>query len=129
MSQITNGMPASPRRVTAWKKSRHSNPHGDCVEFRELEGGKVAVRNSRCPDGPALIFARAEMAAFVQGAAEEEFVGRGQSNSPARMPVVNANHSSAVNVSAGAVGSLESRTARTPRPESATSRQFPEVPL
>jgi hypothetical protein len=36
----------------------------------------------------------------------------GQSNSPARTPVVNADHCAAVNFRAAPVGSLESRTAR-----------------
>jgi hypothetical protein len=73
MSQTTNGVPVNSLRVATWKKSRHSNPNGDCVELGELEGGKIAVRNSRYPGGPALIFARAEMTAFVQGAAAEKF--------------------------------------------------------
>jgi hypothetical protein len=66
----TNSMCARSLPVAAWRKSRHSNPHGDCVELGVLEGEKIAVRNSRHPCGPALIFARAEMAAFIHGAAE-----------------------------------------------------------
>lgn len=66
----TNSMRARSLPVAAWRKSRHSNPHGDCVELGLLEGGKIAVRNSRHPGGPALIFARAEMTAFIRGAAE-----------------------------------------------------------
>ena len=77
MSQTTNGMPTSSLGVATWQKSRHSNPHGDCVELAKLEGGGIAVRNSRYPGGPALVFARAEMAAFIQGAAERYFSGRG----------------------------------------------------
>jgi hypothetical protein len=34
---------------------------------------EIAVRNSRHPGGPVLIFPRAEMAAFIQGAKEGEF--------------------------------------------------------
>jgi hypothetical protein len=82
MSHSVNSMPASSLIVTVWRKSRHSNPHGDCVELGELGGGEIAVRNSRHPGGPALIFARAEMAAFIQGAAESGFCGRDQSTSP-----------------------------------------------
>jgi Domain of unknown function (DUF397) len=67
---LTNGMPAKSLPVAAWRKSRHSNPHGDCVELGQLEGGKIAVRNSRHPSGPALIFARAEIAAFILGATQ-----------------------------------------------------------
>ncbi len=34
---------------------------------------RPSVRNSRHPGGPVLIFTRAEMAAFIQGAKEGEF--------------------------------------------------------
>lgn len=57
----------------AWRKSRASNPNGDCVELAGLDGGEVAVRNSRDPRGPALIFTRAEITAFLRGAKDEEF--------------------------------------------------------
>ena len=56
-----------------WRKSRASNPSGDCVELAGLEDGGVAVRNSRDPRGPALIFTRAEIAAFLRGAKDREF--------------------------------------------------------
>lgn len=83
MPQITNGMPATLLRRATWRKSSHSNPSGDCVELAKLENGEIAVRNSRHPGGPALIFTRAEMAAFIQGAAEEEFAGSRQSQARA----------------------------------------------
>ncbi|MBN9097474.1 MULTISPECIES: DUF397 domain-containing protein [unclassified Pseudonocardia] len=56
-----------------WRKSRASNPSGDCVELAGLDDGGVAVRNSRDPRGPALIFTRAEIAAFLRGAKDREF--------------------------------------------------------
>ncbi len=56
-----------------WRKSQASNPNGDCVELAGLRGGEVAVRNSRDPRGPALIFTRAEIAAFLRGAKDAEF--------------------------------------------------------
>ena len=56
-----------------WRKSRHSNPSGNCVEIAELPGGAVAVRNSRHPAGPALIWARAEFAAFLAAAKDGDF--------------------------------------------------------
>jgi hypothetical protein len=49
-----------------WIKSRRSNPNGDCVEMARLPGGEVAVRNSRDPGGPALIFPRQAIAALVR---------------------------------------------------------------
>jgi hypothetical protein len=68
----SNDSPASQLRVT-WRKSRWSNPSGNCVEVAALPGGEVAVRNSRHPSGPALVYTRAEMAAFLAGAKDGEF--------------------------------------------------------
>ncbi len=68
-----NGVRASRLRSVSWRKSRHSNPSGNCVEAAELPAGGVAVRNSRFPDGPALVFTRAEWDAFVRGARDGDF--------------------------------------------------------
>lgn len=71
---IFNGMPASELPTKGWIKSRRSNPSGNCVELAELEQDSlVALRNSRDPDGPALIYTRAEIEAFVRGAADGDF--------------------------------------------------------
>jgi hypothetical protein len=59
--------------VATWRRSRASNSSGSCVEVAGLPGGEVAIRNSRYPRGPALIYTRAEMAAFVAGAKDGEF--------------------------------------------------------
>jgi hypothetical protein len=70
---IDNGMPASALYGVSWHKSRRSNPEGSCLEVAQLPDGKVAVRNSRHPSGPALIYTPAEIRAFIQGAKEGEF--------------------------------------------------------
>lgn len=57
----------------AWRKSFASNPSGNCVELSGLEEGSVAVRHSRAPRGPALIYTRAEIAAFFRGVKDGEF--------------------------------------------------------
>ena len=56
-----------------WRKSSVSNPSGNCVELAELADGTVAVRNSREPQGPVLIYTRAEIAAFLEGVQRGEF--------------------------------------------------------
>jgi hypothetical protein len=68
-----NGVTASELDWAEWRKSTFSNPSGNCVEAAELSSGEVAVRNSRFPDGPALIFTHAEWDAFVLGASAGDF--------------------------------------------------------
>ncbi|MGH3900372.1 MAG: DUF397 domain-containing protein [Pseudonocardiaceae bacterium] len=65
-------MPTTRLQGVTWRKSRHSNPSGNCVELAELPAG-VAIRNSRHPSGPALVHARPEMAAFVQSVKDGTF--------------------------------------------------------
>lgn len=71
--QITNGMSAADLVAAKWRKSSASNPSGNCVEVAALADGGVAVRNSRHPDGPALVYTRAEVAAFLTGVRNGEF--------------------------------------------------------
>jgi hypothetical protein len=70
---IHHGMSASCLTGVTWRKSRHSGAKGNCVEVASLGNGGIAVRNSRHPGGPALIFSRNEMAAFLAGAKDGEF--------------------------------------------------------
>ncbi|MEU5051407.1 DUF397 domain-containing protein [Streptomyces sp. NPDC021096] len=73
MPQAYNGMAASDIDDVVWRKSRHSNSQGSCVEFAKLPGGGVAVRNSRHPDGPALVYTPAEIEAMLLGIKDGEF--------------------------------------------------------
>jgi hypothetical protein len=68
-----NGMPSALVDEQAWRKSSHSNSQGTCVEFAALPDGSVAVRNSRFPEGPALVYTRAEISALLAGAKDGEF--------------------------------------------------------
>lgn len=71
--QIENAAVATLQLGLSWRKSRRSSPLGDCVELAALPDGQIAVRNSRYPDGPALVYTRAEVAAFVLGAKDGDF--------------------------------------------------------
>lgn len=73
MRTYDNGTRASAMSGVRWVKSHHSNQSGNCVEVAALPDGSVAVRNSRHPDGPALVYTRAEMTAFVAGARDGDF--------------------------------------------------------
>lgn len=55
----------------AWRKSSFSSPN-NCVEVAMLPDG-VAVRDSKDPGGPVLIFTPAEWDAFTRGVVHGEF--------------------------------------------------------
>lgn len=66
-------LPALPGVTATWRKSSYSSANGQCVEVRRLDGGEVAVRDSKDRRGPALVFTPAEWSAFVSGAKDGEF--------------------------------------------------------
>jgi hypothetical protein len=57
-----------------WRKSSYSSGNGgNCVEVARNLPGAVAVRDSKNPDGPKLIFTPDEWHAFVAGVKDGEF--------------------------------------------------------
>lgn len=70
---IRNPTSTTRLAVVTWRKSTYSGQIGNCVEAASLDSGEVALRNSRFPSGPALIFSRDEMAAFLAGAKNGKF--------------------------------------------------------
>ncbi|GIF75231.1 DUF397 domain-containing protein [Asanoa siamensis] len=71
--KIHNGVAAPDLGDVTWVKSRYSGAQGNCVELARLTGGAVAVRNSRDPRGPALVFTPAEITAMFAGVRDGEF--------------------------------------------------------
>jgi hypothetical protein len=67
-ADVPSGIPACPTATVRWRKATRSNPTGACVELAELPGGTVALRNSRHPAGPTLVFTRAAIAALLAAA-------------------------------------------------------------
>jgi hypothetical protein len=56
-----------------WRKSTASGPYSDnCVEVAFINEA-IAVRDSKHPEGPVLLFTQAEWDAFVGGAKDGEF--------------------------------------------------------
>lgn len=70
---MENGVSAGLIEGVRWHKSRRSGGDGNCVEVASLPSGCVAVRNSRFPDGPALIYTAEEITAFLAGVKDGEF--------------------------------------------------------
>jgi hypothetical protein len=68
MSDIYNGMPSLELGAAGWTKPWSGGNGGNCVEVKQLADGRVAVRQSQDPQGPALIYTVSEVAAFVSGA-------------------------------------------------------------
>ncbi|UCM89474.1 DUF397 domain-containing protein [Streptomyces marincola] len=73
MPDAYNGIAAHKLRGVVWLKSSHSNSQGTCAEFAKLPSGDVAVRNSRFPEGPALVYTTAEVEALLRGVKDGEF--------------------------------------------------------
>lgn len=73
MRRIENGVSGTELPEVHWRKSRFSNPNGNCVELGALADGGIAIRNSRHPDGPVLTYTRDEITAFILGAKGGDF--------------------------------------------------------
>lgn len=65
--RVYNGMPARDLGDQGWERPWSGPNGGQCVETKLLADGRVAVRQSTDPAGPALIYAPEEIAAFVRG--------------------------------------------------------------
>ncbi|MFJ6136073.1 DUF397 domain-containing protein [Kitasatospora sp. NPDC092286] len=56
-----------------WCKSSYSGAQSDCIEVASGLIGAVPVRDSKDPDGPALLFAAEAWSSFLAGVKGGEF--------------------------------------------------------
>ncbi|HUY48672.1 MAG TPA: DUF397 domain-containing protein [Streptosporangiaceae bacterium] len=57
-----------------WRKASYSTGNGgNCVEVAQNLPGSVAVRDSKNPDGPALVFRTEQWTAFADSVKSGEF--------------------------------------------------------
>jgi hypothetical protein len=63
---------AVERASLTWVKAEYSGANGQCVEIASTTG-KVAMRDSKDPDGPILVYTPGEFKAFLHGARNGEF--------------------------------------------------------
>lgn len=66
--RIRTSMPAGSLGADGWIKPWSGPNGGDCLEAKKLPGGRVALRQSTDPAGPALILEPNEIRAFISGA-------------------------------------------------------------
>ncbi|GAA2060840.1 MULTISPECIES: DUF397 domain-containing protein [Streptomyces] len=69
---IYNGMPAKELGSAGWRKPWSGTNGGNCVEAMKLADGRVALRQSTDPEGPALIYTPHEIETFIRGAKHGE---------------------------------------------------------
>lgn len=73
MQDIQNGISAAKLEGVTWRKSQRSNSQGACVELARLDTATVAMRNSRDPQGAALIYPASAVRAMVSALRSGEF--------------------------------------------------------
>jgi Domain of unknown function (DUF397) len=60
------------REGLSWVKSQYSGANGQCIEIASTSG-KIAIRDSKDPEGPVLVYTTGEFTAFLHGARNGEF--------------------------------------------------------
>ena len=71
---VYNGMPAGELPDLRWRLASATGEDGEGgVEMARLPDGQIAVRNAADPEGPALIYTRAEIEALIGGAQDGDF--------------------------------------------------------
>lgn len=67
-----------------WFKSSYSESGGQCVEVAWLPDGRIGVRDSKNPTGPALVYTPGEWDVFTAGVVDGRFVERATEEEAAR---------------------------------------------
>ena len=67
---VYNGMPAGELPDLEWRLAGSADGG---VEMARLPDGQLAVRNATDPNGPALIYTKAEIEALIGGAQDGDF--------------------------------------------------------
>ena len=73
MQDIYNGISATRLDGAVWRKSERSNSQGACVELARLDSTTVAMRNSRDPQGTALIYPATAVRAMISALRSGDF--------------------------------------------------------
>jgi hypothetical protein len=70
---VYNGIPAGELPDLQRRLAGGTPDNDGGVELARLPDGQIAVRNAADPDGPALIYTRAEIEALIGGAQDGDF--------------------------------------------------------
>ncbi len=70
--EVHNGMSARCLDDSVWRKSSRSGAVGNCVELTWPTPEVVAVRNSRDPRGPVLVYTRNDIVSFLSEVRKRE---------------------------------------------------------
>ncbi|MDH6579824.1 DUF397 domain-containing protein [Kitasatospora sp. MAP5-34] len=70
---MSNFLPSASATGLEWRKSSFSGAQSDCVEIADGVPGVVPVRDSKNPDGPALVFPADAWRVFVTGVKAGDF--------------------------------------------------------
>ncbi|MFC5675695.1 DUF397 domain-containing protein [Streptomyces incanus] len=73
---MTDPIVSNAETLQGWRRSSYSNSEGgSCVEIVDSHLSGVPVRDSKLPNGPALIFESAAWSPFVSALKEGKFQG------------------------------------------------------
>ncbi|MGF1428991.1 DUF397 domain-containing protein [Kitasatospora sp. LaBMicrA B282] len=75
--------PAAPARL-AWRTSSYSGAQSNCVQTAPADRAAMAVRDSKDPAGPALVFAAPAWRTFVRSVRDDSLASPAAATRPSR---------------------------------------------